>query len=404
MTAELLASPRTRRKAVLDTCAVFQKSDWQASRADVEAWLGDDGVAVLPARVVAEMTLVAARKTAQRTNDAAAASSRARLAIDRPGDLLGGLRNSRAVLGPADIGRLCRDNADLQLVQRVYKAKKKRWVHVPGDADFEIAHTVRVLTGGEHEAVLVTRDGDLRDAAERLGIALLGRSVPPCAPAGAGDPGAPLPATGSGAVFLLGLRAATQLLKGKLPALGTAGDTVVVLSSTLVLAAQHAAMDVRGARDGDPDQAELAEIQHRLDRVLASGRSTEGQLPVHVLATPWPVYRLVAQRAPDPLYGTKDEDGPAGRETWDMHTLLVLAAAQVLGDDGHRVHLVDSGYDREACFLVEAARSWRKAGALQGVAGAHEHQIGTSAVLEAVLPSLDGKLDIGALMRRYGQH
>lgn len=403
MTTALLASPRTRRKAVLDTCAVFEKEDWRARKAEVAGWLGEDGVAVLPGRLVAEITLVAAGKTAQRTKDAERASRRANLALTRPSDLLSGMPARWAVLHRDDIGRLCRDNADLQLIHRVrtkrWKPGKPEWSHVPGDADFEIAHTVRVLTGEEHEAVLVTQDGDLIEAADRLGVALFGRTAPPCPAAGPTGQGAPLPPAEHGtAVHLLGVRAAIRLLKGKLPALGIKGDTVVVLSSTLFLAAQHAAMDVKGAKDGYPDEARLAELQQRLGHMLQSGRVGE-RLTVHVLPTPWEVYRLVALRAADPLYVLRG----AGA-TWDMHTLLVLAAAQVLGDEGHRVHLVDSIHGREAGHLVAAARAWRTAGALRGVVGAVEHSIDTSELVEAVLPQEDGKLDISALLRRYGQH
>jgi hypothetical protein len=409
VTTALLASPATRRKAVLDTCAVFEGTVWRDEmKGRVQDWLGPDGIAVLPARVIAEIAHVAAKKFLTGDKRAAAAASRANLALSQPEELVGLADARRAVLTRADIERLCRDNADLDLVRlerkRNRKTDKVTWVVVPGDGDFEIAHTVRVLTGADHQAVLVTRDGDLRAAADRLGIALLGRRAPVCGPTGRGEEaGAPLPPPGgAGAVHLLGVNAVVQLLKGKLPVLGEPGDTAVVLSSTLVLAAQNAVLKGPKDADGRPrqDAVAAAAVQRRLDRLMSSGRVDGEQIPVHVWATPWEVYELLAARVTDPLFARDTTRGGA----WDMHTLLVLSAAQVLGDSGHRTHLVDSVHGQGEAYAVAGARIWRSAGELKGLAGAVQHPIGTTSLVEAVLPQEDGQLDLSALLRRYGQH
>ena len=128
MTVELLASPVTRRKAVLDTCTVFERDDWRAKfQGDVRNWLGADGIAVLPGRVIAEIahvatkTLLAGRDQAKRD----AVQLRAALALRKPEELVGLGEVRRAVLGPADVAQLCRDNADLDLVTEEWREDRK---------------------------------------------------------------------------------------------------------------------------------------------------------------------------------------------------------------------------------------------------------------------------------------
>lgn len=407
MTAGLLASPPTRRKAVLDTCAVFAGRVWRDQfMGPVESWLGADGVAVLPGRVIAEMAHVAAKKrAAQGDGREAGHARRARLALTRPAELVGLSEVRHTTLSQADVNRLCRDNADLELVRRERrvvdrKPEEHAWVTVPGDADFEIAHTVRVLTGADHQAVLVTRDRDLKEASGRLGVALIGEAVPPHRSPLPGpvdeDAGVPMPSPdGGGVIRLLGVRAAVRLLTDpRLRPLGKPGETLVVLSSTLALAAQEAAFQAAGQVDERPQA--LVDVQRRLDRLIASGRLGEGQLPVHLLATPLRVYKRVAERVLDGRYAGDD----AGRP-WDMHTMLVLCAAEVLADQGHQVHLVDSSSGGET-RLVAAARCWRTAGALQALVGASEYQSRRGILAEVALPAAGGGLDMSALLRRFG--
>ncbi|MGY1601151.1 hypothetical protein [Geodermatophilus sp. SYSU D00815] len=402
MTSSLLESSPSRRKAVLDTCAVFEDQTWREEMKErVQAWLGDDGLAVLPGRVITEIARVAADMMLWGADEATQAQQRATYALRNPADLVGldRARARRAVLTRTDIDALCRDNADLDLVHEV--RKDERWVCVPGDADFEIAHTVRVLTAAAHEAVLVTRDRDLRSAADRLGIALLGRRCPPAreaadAPAG----GDPLPQPGSGrTVHLLGLNAVVELLGGGLPRLGADGDTAVVLSSTLVRAAQRAALAVPRDGDGRPVERELGEVQRRLRQLLTTGQVAREQARVHVWATPWEVYRLAAERIIDPRFAW---DG-VNHGALDMHTLLVLSAAQVLGDDGHRVALVDSTRREGEAFVFSGARAWRSAGALRDLAGLVRHPSGSTSLRDEYLPSQDGELDLAALLAKYGR-
>jgi hypothetical protein len=403
VTAALLTSERARRKAVLDTCAVFQDEIWREQvRERVRTWLGPDGISVLPARVITEIVRVAADQRAAGSAQAAVAAGRAALALTAPEDLIGLGETKRAVLSRADVDRLCRDNADPRVVRRE-KNRHGRWVVVPGDGDFEIAHTVRVLTGASHEAVLVTRDGDLRDAAGRLGVALLDRGAPCAPPPGVADDDVavtdlPDPAPGA-RLHLLGLNAAVALLADRLPELGGAGDSAVVLSSTLVRAAQRAVLDLPRGEDGEPDPELVAGVQRRLGRLLATGRVGGRQVPVHVWATPWEVYATAAERVTDPRFGSHDEEDRA----WDMHTLLTLAAAEVLGQQGHRVSLADTSRDEQGSFVHRAARAWRAVGGLDRLDGLVRHPQGTRRLVDEGLASPDAPLDLSALLARFGR-
>ncbi|MGY2126970.1 hypothetical protein [Blastococcus sp. SYSU DS0617] len=398
MTADLLASPVTRRKAVLDTCTVFEGKDWRDRfQGRVRDWLGADGISVLPARVIAEIAHVATKSLLSGASGAKRleVQRRAALALKDPEALIGIGEVRRAVLRPTDVAQLCRDSADRGLVTQElytdYNTKKERWVTVPGDADFEIAHTVRVLTGADHQAVLVTADRDLKKASGRLGVALLGAPVPPprtpSPAAGAPRAGAPLPRPGTGTLHLLGLEVAVQLLKGDLPRLGGRGDTVVVLSSTLVRAAQRAALSAR-------DEDGVAAVQERLAGLLDSGSAGEGQLPVAVLPTVWPIYRTVAERVTELRFAREQGD-----KAWDMHSLLVLATAEVLCGVQHRVRLVDCGSAHRTSRVIAGAKAWQEAGALLGLVGAAEYRVHRGDLVEVELPATRGP-DMAELLRQ----
>jgi hypothetical protein len=400
VTVELLASPVTRRKAVLDTCTVFEGRDWREKfQGDVRDWLGADGIAVLPGRVIAEICHVATKTLLGGapgwTQDAV--QRRAALALRHPQQLVGLPDVRQTALGPSDVAQLCRDSADRELVTEERRkdklTKKERRVTVPGDADFEIAHTVRVLTGAEHQAVLVTADKDLKKASGRLGVALLGAPIPvprpPTDGGGAQRAGAPLPRPGTGTLHLLGLDAAVELLTGRLPRLGEAGDAAVVLSSTLVRAAQRAAL---GAHPGD----DLSAVQERLHCLLTSGRVSDEQVPVHVLPTLLRIYHAVANRVTDLRFARE------GRNTArDMHSLLVLAAAEVLGSFQHRVRLIDCGAGHGRSRVIAGARKWREAGALLRLVGAAEYRTGEGDLVDVALSTSGDGPDMATLTRQF---
>jgi hypothetical protein len=204
-----------------------------------------------------------------------------------------------------------------------------------------------------------------------------------------------MPRPGTSTLHLLGLEAAVQLLKGKLPRLGRPGDTAVVLSSTLVRAAQRAALGAHQDPEGLPDDS-LAAVQERLQRLLDSGQVSDGQLPVHVLPTPWAIYRTVARRVTDLRFAR--ESSTTAR---DMHTLLVLAAAEVLGAVDHRVRLVDRGVGNGTSRLIAGAASWREAGGLPALVGAAEYRVREGDLVEVALPACGGDVDMAQLLRQF---
>ncbi|MCZ2817262.1 hypothetical protein [Modestobacter sp. VKM Ac-2984] len=393
MTAGLLTTPIGMRKVVVDTCAVLRGGKWHNEfKPQVQEWLGGEGVAVVPGRVVAELARVAAHKGLQNGKDAGAVARRAGMALRNPQQLLDVHAARRAVLSRADVDELCRDSGDLDLVLPGDKGRC-----VPGDADFEVAHTVRVLTAAAHEACLVTDDGDLQQAADRLGVNLLGALLPVAdreAPLpGSAVAGLPDPVNGE-VLHLLGLEAAYALLEGTLPAPAAAGESFVVLSSTLVRAVQRAALKVRKL-EGESRDAALAAIHERLHLLL-----TTGELPGHdgraaVWATPWGVYRQAAERIIDLRFAA---DGGTG-EPMDMHSLLVLTAAEALGQRGHAVRLVSSGSDAATDLVLTAMASWRRAGALKALSAAAYHARNTDSLVDIPLP--DEGLDLGALLDKF---
>ncbi|GAB3194863.1 hypothetical protein GCM10027261_13800 [Geodermatophilus arenarius] len=395
MTAALLTSSPSSRKAVVDTCAVLEGRRWHGHfRERVAAWLGEDGTVVLPGRVVAEMARVAATRFLQGDESAYKTQQRAALALTDPGQLFGIPRARRAMLTRADVVRLCQDSGDPELMQAAAGSTRC----VPGDADFEIAHVVRVLTAAAHEAVLVTRDHDLQQAAGRLGLALLDgppEQPRPQEPTDRVGRDLPEPAAGR-TVHLLSLQGAVTLLQGRLPRAGAPDDVLVVLSSTLVRAAQLAAFGVRRGEDGKPDAAELAEVQERLRRLLTTGRPDGGQRRAFVWATPWRVYRRAATRVTEARFACDR----SGSRPLDMHTLLLLAAAEELGDGGHEVRVLTSSWEpAEEDHLLAAARAWRLEGGLKRMPVAGHHRRGTREVTEVHLPG--DEPDLGALLDRF---
>lgn len=393
MTAGLLTTPADVRKVVVDTCAILRGEKWHKEfKPQVRAWLGSDGVAVVPGRVVTELARVAARKGLRNAKDAGAVARRAGMALEDTERLLDIRTARRAVLGRADIDELCRDSGNLDLV---WPGDKGRCV--PGDADFEVAHTVRVLTAAAHQACLVTDDGDFQEAADRLGVTLLGAALSSShassTPAAGSPAGLPDPQDG-GILHLLGLEAAHALLEGRLPGPAEAGEVFVVLSSTLVRAAQRAALGVQKLDDGARNAA-LATVQDRLHQLLTTGELPGIDGRGCVWATPWGVYRQAAERVIDQRFTADAGTG----EPIDMHSLLVLTAAEALDKRGHVVRLLSSGPDAGTDLLLGAMASWRRAGGLKALSAATYHPRGTDSFVDIPLP--DEGLDLGGLLDKY---
>jgi hypothetical protein len=84
-----------------------------------------------------------------------------------------------------------------------------------------------------------------------------------------------------------------------------------------------------------------------------------------------------------------------------MHSLLVLAAAEVLGSFQHRVRLIDCGAGHGRSRVIAGARKWREAGALLRLVGAAEYRTGEGDLVDVALSTSGDGPDMATLTRQF---